>query len=51
MGGVRSSQFLIVGEDTILPNFTNCFIKLHMQDGRNTVGPIPYPPEYYHWPY
>ena len=48
MGGVRSSQFLIVGEDTILPNFTNCFIKLHMQDGRNTVGPIPYPPESYH---
>jgi len=46
--GVRSSQFLIVGEDTILPNLTNCFIKPHKQDGRNTVGPIPYPPESYH---
>ena len=40
--GVRSSQFLIVGEDTILPNLTNCFIKPHKQDGYNTVGPIPY---------
>ena len=46
--GVRSSQFLIVGEDTILRNLTNCFIKPHKQDGRNTVGSIPYPPEYYH---